>query len=73
MNELQEKLYPYVEQKANLIMNEKEASGKSPLIADLVELLRTVREDILECMRQLCRDKKYIGGNTLNNPYLKKK
>lgn len=73
MNDLQKKLYPYVEHKANMIVEKKEACGKSPLSADLVELLKNIREDILECMRQLCKDKKFIGGNTLNNPCLKKR
>lgn len=73
MNEQQNKLMPYIEHMASMIVAEKEASYVSPVAANSVEIMRDIHEDTLECMRELHRQGKFIGSNGLNHPMLIKK
>lgn len=72
MTENQKKLMPYVEARVEDIVSEKEEKYIRPLIATETEIVADVRKDILECMRELYRNKRYIAVNTLNYPALMK-
>ena len=74
MKDRQEKLMPYVEHVVAEIIREKEESGSSPLLATELEVSKNVRNDIIECMRELHRNDTYDGTIIMNNyPALKKK
>lgn len=73
MNEQQSRLMPYIEHIASRIVAEKEAAYISPAAATSVEILRDIHADTLECMRELHRQGKFIGSNSLNHPMLIKK
>lgn len=61
---------PYVESRVESIVAEKEELYIAPLIATETEIVANVREDVLECMRELHRTKRYMATNTLNYPAL---
>lgn len=73
MNEQQSILMPYIEHIASRIVAEKEAAYISPAAATSVEILHDIHADTLECMRELHRQGKFIGSNSLNHPMLIKK
>lgn len=73
MTEQQNKLMPYVEHMATMIVAEKEESYIKPVVATSVEIMRNIHEDTLECMKELHRQGKFIGSNGLNHPMLIKK
>ena len=73
MTDYQNKLMPYVEAKIEGIINDKDVRHIRPLLATENEIIADVRIDVLECMRELYRQDKYIPTNTLNHPALMKK
>lgn len=73
MTENQKKLMPYVEARIQDVIGYKESRRIRPLIATENEIVANIRTDVLECMRELYRQKKYIPTNTLNYPALIKK
>ena len=73
MTSNQEKLMPYVESVVNDIIIKKEEDNIRPLCVNDVEVTYGVRNDVLECMRELHRSGKYQGVNGLNHPMLLKK
>ena len=72
MNALQTILLPYVEAKAGKIMEKKEEDRIVPVCATLNEIMTGISEDIIECMRELCRSGDYTGSRTINYPSLLK-
>lgn len=73
MTENQKKLMPYVEARVEGIILDKNARHIIPLLATENEIVANVRTDVLECMRELYRQEKYVPTNTLNHPALMKK
>ncbi len=73
MTEEQKKLMLYVEARVENIIGEKETNHIMPLLATENDIVANVRADVLECMRELYRQDKYIPTNTLNHPALLKK
>lgn len=73
MTDGQMKLLPYVEAKVESIISDKGKHDIRPLLATENEIVADVRDDVLECMRELYRKEKYIPTNTLNHPALMKK
>lgn len=70
MNDSQKYLMPYVEHRVFEIIFELEQQNKVPLISTLTEIMKPIREDVLECMRELHHSGKYRGTKTLNQPAL---
>ncbi len=70
MTENQKKLLPYVKARVDDIIDTKYHSDIRPLIASEPEIIREIRNDFVECMRELHRTKEYMATNTLNNPAL---
>lgn len=56
-----------------MIVAEKQTAYVEPVAATSVEIMRDIHEDTLECMRELHRQGKFIGSNSLNHPMLIKK
>lgn len=73
MTEDQKKLMPYVEARVEGIILDKNTRHIIPLLATENEIVANVRTDVLECMRELYRQEKYVPANTLNHPALMKK
>jgi len=73
MNERQDKLMPYIEYMASMIVAEKEEAYIRPVVATSVEIMRDIHTDTLECMRELHRQGKFTGSNGLNHLMLIKK
>lgn len=72
MTEPQKKLMPYVKKRVELIVAEKEAKYIRPILATETEIVAEIREDVIECMRELHRAGSYLAVNTLNSPALMK-
>lgn len=72
MNTLMENLLRYVEEKVDSIVREKEENHIRPLIATKREIMLSLSDDVLECMREIHNSGKYKGTNTLNEPALLK-
>lgn len=73
MTENQKKLMPYVMARVEFIVAEKEAKYVRPILATEPEIVANIREDVIECMRELHRTDCYVATNTINNPALMKK
>ena len=73
MTENQKKLMPYVEARTESIIAQKQSKHIVPELATEPEIIADIRNDVLECMRELNNSDKYIEVNTLNHPALKKK
>lgn len=73
MTEQQNILMPYIEYMTSTIVAEREESYVRPVAATSTEILRDIHADMLECMRELHRQGKFIGSNGLNHPMLIKK
>lgn len=70
MTENQKKLISYVEARVDEIIDHKYKSNIAPLIASEPEIVSEIRNDVIECMRELHRQCKYYATNTLNAPAL---
>lgn len=70
MNEVQEMLLSYVAARTAEIVTAKRERGVRPLIATEDEILKGIREDVVECMRELVRIGYYQGTKTLNRAAL---
>lgn len=73
MTDQQNKLLPYIEHMASMIVSEKEAEYVRPIGVTSVEILRDIHDDAIECMRELHRQGRYNGSSCLNYPMLLKK
>lgn len=73
MTETQQKLMPYVEARVGLIIAQKGERDIRPLIATEPEIVTGIREDVIECMRELHRNGCYVATNTINSPALMRK
>lgn len=72
MNELQNRLMPYVVEKVNMIIDRKLADKIEPCIATYPEILSGIRDDVMECMMDLHLSGAFAGLSTLNHPALKR-
>jgi hypothetical protein len=73
MTDDQKLILPYVESCASSIISYKEKNCIEPLCVSDVELLYGIRENITECMRELCRQGKYKASISLNHPIIIKR
>lgn len=71
MNDLQEKLFPYVLAKTEEILERKRAEKILPELVTEMELMGGIRTDIRECMRELHRQEFYQATRTINLAALK--
>ena len=62
----------YVMAKTEEIMTLKEQEHAVPVCATLHEIIKDVREDVTECMRELHRQGFYRASRTINLPMLMK-
>lgn len=65
-------LKEYVRGRVETIIKDKEESGLRPLLATDFEISVCLREDVLECMRELAREGSFRATRTLNNAALEK-
>lgn len=72
MNAMQTILLPYIEAKAGQIMEKKEEERRVPVCATQNELMAGIAEDVVECMRELCRSGVYKGSRTITQPMILK-
>lgn len=73
MNRDREILLGYVERKVERILMVKEDTLDYPLVVTDMEIMKEMREDVRECMRELHRGGRYQGTTTLNHPALKRR
>ena len=72
MTENQKLLLPYLEARTNDVINDNTSSGIVPLRATAPEIIADIRGDVLECMRELHRQKVFTGTETINDAALKR-
>ena len=59
-------LKDYVRNTVDRIISSREQRGEMPAVCTLDELMKEAREDILECMRDLHRERLYRASKTIN-------
>lgn len=57
----------YIKEIISRITNLKAEKNMVPATASMQEIMTAVREDALECMRTMCKDKEIVVNRTLNS------
>lgn len=57
----------YIKSVVNRIVSEKDQKNIVPSYATMTEVTTAIRDDALECMRQMCKDKTLNVRKTLNS------
>lgn len=57
----------YVKEVISRIVKKKSDCGVVPAAASMQEIMASVRDDVLECMRTMCNDREIAVNRTLNS------
>lgn len=57
----------YVKEVISRIVKKKSDGSMVPAAASMQEIMTTIREDALECMRTMCNEREIVVNRTLNS------
>lgn len=57
----------YVKEVISRIVNKKSDGSVVPAAASMQEIMDSVRDDVLECMRTMCNEREIVVNRTLNS------
>lgn len=57
----------YVKEVISRIVNKKSDGSVVPAAASMQEIMTSIRDDALECMRTMCNEREIVVNRTLNS------